>query len=186
MGLLPAWQSDFQRLQPLPVQRGEGGHHRARPIPRAGAGRRLVASRWPTVCASRHHCKTFSRRLRATSGVPSLPAAVCADGRNRVCYCSTPPSPCVPIRRHRMPDTDGRLSPTPPSAPWQRNTSTWCLCSGAATRKKKGAFINRSRHLVLSSAHPSPPLGLSRFLRQPPFLPRQRLSGAARETPIVW
>lgn len=96
----------------------------------------------------------FSRRLRATSGAPSPPAAVCADGRNKACYCSTPRSPCVPIRRHRMPDTDGRLSPTPPSAPWQRNASTWCLCSGAATRKRRGH--SSTARAISSSPRPTP------------------------------
>lgn len=119
------------------------------------------------------------KEIESDLGRPQPPAAVCADGRNRACYCSTPPSPCVPIRRHRMPDTDGRLSPTPPSALGRGTRAPGVYALGQLRAKEGGIHqpLAPSRPLL---GPPLAPLGLSRFLRQPPFLPRQRFSGAAR------
>lgn len=37
---------------------------------------------------------------------------------------------------------------------WQRNASTWCLCSGAATRKRKG--LSSTARAISSSPRPTP------------------------------
>ena len=52
--------------------------------------------------------------------------------------------------------------------------------------QKKGAFINRSRHLVLSSAHPSPLSAYRGFFGNHHFSRANDYLGQHGETPIVW
>ena len=89
-------------------------------------------------------------------------------------------------RRIPMPHWVGNALPTKWSTKSTKTVNTSSSCFGAATRRKKGAFIDRSRHLVLSAPHPSPLsayrgfFGCKHFSRANAYLQEKGI------TPIDW
>lgn len=55
-----------------------------------------------------------------------------------------------------------------------------------AYAQKKGAFIDRSRHLVIESAHPSPLSARRGFFGSQPFLKANAYLNEKNITPIIW
>ena len=55
-----------------------------------------------------------------------------------------------------------------------------------AYAQKKGAFIDRSRHLVIESAHPSPLSARRGFFGSQPFLKTNAYLNEKNITPIIW
>ena len=99
--LLSSRLAYFQCVQPVPVQQGKGGYHRARPVSRGRTGPRAELLGLPKARASRRHSRTYSARCTTTRERPYRRAATSRGGCARGCSCSMPRLPCAPIRPAR-------------------------------------------------------------------------------------
>ena len=100
----------------------------------------------------------FKEIKNDTGAEPPLTGNLTRWAQQGACCCSTPPSRCVPIRQARTRDMDGKRLPTSRHPPARRRERTPGLHPvGEPMPNGKGLSIDRTKHLVLTSAHPSSP-----------------------------
>lgn len=93
------------------------------------------------------------------------------------------------VRAHQAGSHQNRgwkLLQMPLSAHWQKNGNILYLSCGELMLKRKGAFIDRNKHLVLSSAHPSPLSAYNGFFGNKHFSRANDYLKANGETEIIW
>ena len=153
--MLPARRGDFQRLQPLPFPRGESGHHRSGPLPRRGPGGRtllLREGRCAKTALAPEHLQGDCRRPRTPRARERFAAPLGRTGCATAQRHTHRARPCRRLApRPRLGTVYGRRH----SASLSRTRQPRVHPLGSYAQKK-GQVIDRSRHLVLTSAHPSP------------------------------
>lgn len=129
--------------------------------------------------------RNIYKELEDDLGCPPPPRATSARGPVRVSCCSTPPSPSTPAPPPRIRTAAGRHLPTLQSAvsPQSANTSS---SSWGAYAQRKGEFIDRSRHCVITSPHPSPLSASRGFFGSRPFSRANAYLAANGIAPIDW
>ena len=86
---------------------------------------------------------------------------------------------------HQRRGVGGNLQ-MPPSVYWQNNVENIVFILWGSYAQKKGAFIDRNKHLVLASAHPSPLSAYNGFFGNKHFSRTNEYLQAHGQTPIEW
>ena len=87
---------------------------------------------------------------------------------------------------HSMPIWDGRPLPIGSSSRSMPAVRAWCSCLWGAHAQKKGRFIDRQRHYVLTAPHPSPLSAHRGFIGCGHFSETNRLLEQQDKSPIEW